>query len=95
MPSVRMYGLNPTYERESAMIRNIFILLPILFILAACGGKSADRVVSEVDSLATANPQKALILIDSIEKSNDLNESQRMSIVWNRSIAHKALGMSL
>lgn len=35
------------------------------------------------------------MLIDSIEKSNDLNESQRMSIVWNRSIAHKALGMSL
>lgn len=58
--------------------RNILLTLLLLPLLAACGGRDADRVELErIDSLASnREPRRALELLDSID-SQSLSESNR------------------
>ena len=38
---------------------------------------------------------QALAILDSLENSDRLDEEEQLHLVWNRALAHQALGMSL
>lgn len=47
------------------------------------------------DELLAINPGKALAVLDSLENTGGLDKEELLHLVWNRAMAHQALGMSL
>lgn len=47
------------------------------------------------DKMLTVNPERVLIILDSLENTGNLDKEEQLHLVWNRAMAHKVLGMSL
>ncbi|WP_052348859.1 tetratricopeptide repeat protein [Segatella paludivivens] len=41
------------------------------------------------------NPVQALAILDSLENESKLDEEEQLHLIWNKALAHQALGMSL
>lgn len=67
----------------------------ITFLLAACGGHQQQTMITDTDRMLEENPQRALAVLDSLENLGSLSDKEQMHLVWNRAMAHQALGMSL
>lgn len=72
----------------------IFVMcfIPMLF---SCNGHHSESVISDTDTLLVNNPKEAIAILDSLEQVSSLNEKEQMHLVWNRALAHQALGLSL
>lgn len=66
--------------------------IPMLF---SCNGHHSESVISDTDTLLVNNPKEAIAILDSLEQVSSLNEKEQMHLVWNRALAHQALGLSL
>lgn len=66
--------------------------IPMLF---SCIGHHSESVISDTDTLLVNNPKEAIAILDSLEQVSSLNEKEQMHLVWNRALAHQALGLSL
>lgn len=63
-------------------------------LLTSCNSpKESDLKLS--DELLANNPGKALAVLDSLENNGGLDREEQLHLVWNRAMAHQALGMSL
>ena len=71
------------------------ILICLIPILISCNGSRSEKVISDTDSLVATNPTQTLTILDSIEKASNLDEKERLHLVWNRALAHQALGMMM
>lgn len=56
---------------------------------------SEENTLELTDKMLTANPERVLAILDSLENAGSLNEKEQFHLVWNRAMAHKMLGMSL
>lgn len=74
--------------------KRIFVMcfIPMLF---SCIGHYSESVISDTDTLLFNNPKEAIAILDSLEQVSSLNEKEQMHLVWNRALAHQALGLSL
>lgn len=74
--------------------KRIFVMcfIPMLF---SCNGDHSESVISDTDTLLVNNPKEAIAILDSLEQLSSLNEKEQMHLVWNRALAHQALGLSL
>ena len=72
-------------------IRYIFILL-IVFV--SCNSSKEKSLILS-DKMLKKNPVKALAILDSLENKSKLDEEEELHLIWNRALAHQALGMSL
>lgn len=74
--------------------KRIFVMcfIPMLF---SCNGHHSESVISDTDTLLVNNPKEAIAILDSLEQVSSLNEKEQMHLVWNRALAHQALGLSL
>ena len=70
-------------------------LLCLIFILFSCKENLNEGVISDTDTLLVNDPKRAIAILDSLEQVSSLNEKERMHLVWNRALAHQALGLSL
>lgn len=68
------------------------ILMVVLF--ASCHS-SEERTLELSDKMLTANPERVLAILDSLENTGGLDRDEQLHLIWNRAMAHKALGMSL
>lgn len=74
------------------LIKYITALAAVL--LTSCNSpKESDLKLS--DELLAINPGKALAVLDSLENTGGLDKEEQLHLVWNRAMAHQALGMSL
>lgn len=74
------------------LIKYITALAAVL--LTSCNSpKESDLKLS--DELLANNPGKALAVLDSLENNGGLDREEQLHLVWNRAMAHQALGMSL
>lgn len=74
--------------------KKIFIIcfVPLLF---SCYGHHSESVISDTDTLLINSPKEAIAILDSLEQVSSFDEKERMHLVWNRALAHQALGLSL
>jgi DNA-binding CsgD family transcriptional regulator len=70
-------------------------LLCLISILFSCKENLNEGVISDTDTLLVNDPKRAIAILDSLEQVSSLNEKERMHLVWNRALAHQALGLSL
>ena len=76
--------------------REIKVLLTLLIpVLMSCNGSQDKNILIYTDTLLVEDPKQALSILDSLDNAGTLNEKNRMHLVWNRAMAHQALGMSL
>ena len=76
--------------------REIKVLLTLLIpVLMSCNGSQDKNILVYTDTLLVEDPKQALSILDSLDNAGTLNEKKRMHLVWNRAMAHQALGMSL
>ena len=61
----------------------------------SCNGSQDKNILIYTDTLLVEDPKQALSILDSLDNAGTLNEKNRMHLVWNRAMAHQALGMSL
>lgn len=52
-------------------------------------------ILSLNDKILKENPAQALVELDSLEKTNDLNDTEQLHVAWNRALAYQSLGISL
>ncbi|MBR3089497.1 MAG: hypothetical protein IKH02_10815, partial [Prevotella sp.] len=71
------------------------LLLIMISALLSCNGNRSANIISDTDSLVKTNPKQVLTILDSIENTSYLGEKERLHLVWNRALAHQALGMSM
>lgn len=71
-----------------------YITALAVVLLTSCNSpKESDLKLS--DELLANNPGKALAVLDSLENNGGLDREEQLHLVWNRAMAHQALGMSL
>lgn len=63
--------------------------------LFSCNGNQREYVISDTATLLVNNPKQAIAILDSLEQVSNLNEKERMHLVWNRALAYYTLGLSL
>ena len=63
-------------------------------IFASCN-LSKEKSLILNDKILKENPVQALAVLDSLENAGELDEEEQLHLVWNRALAHQALGMSL
>lgn len=63
--------------------------------LSSCNGNQREYVISDTATLLVNNPKQAIAILDSLEQVSNLNEKERMHLVWNRALAYYTLGLSL
>lgn len=56
---------------------------------------SEKQTLEFTDKMLTVNPERVLIILDSLENTGNLDKEEQLHLVWNRAMAHKVLGMSL
>ena len=61
----------------------------------SCNGSQDKNILIYTDTLLVEDPKQALSILDSLDNAGTLNDKNRMHLVWNRAMAHQALGMSL
>lgn len=69
-----------------------YIIILIAFVLC---NSSKEKSLILSDKMLKKNPVQALAILDSLENSDRLDEEEQLHLVWNRALAHQALGMSL
>ena len=70
-------------------------MLILISALLSCNGNRSANIISDTDSLVMTNPKQVLTILDSIENTSNLGKKERLHLVWNRALAHRALGMSM
>ena len=73
---------------------NIIRYIILLTVFASCH-PSAERSLRLSDKMLKENPAETLAILDSLENAGGLDEKEQLHLVWNRAMAHLALGMSL
>lgn len=71
------------------------LLLILISVLLSCNRNRSANIISDTDSLVMTNPKQVLTILDSIENTSNLGEKELLHLVWNRALAHQALGMSM
>ena len=66
----------------------------LLTVFVSCH-PSAERSLRLSDKMLKENPAQTLAILDSLENAGGLDEEEQLHLVWNRAMAHQALGMSL
>lgn len=66
----------------------------ILIVFVSCNSSKEKSLILS-DKMLKKNPVQALAILDSLENSDSLDEEEQLHLVWNRALAHQALGMSL
>ena len=66
----------------------------ILIVFVSCNSSKEKSLILS-DKMLKKNPVQALAILDSLENSDRLDEEEQLHLVWNRALAHQALGMSL
>ena len=56
-------------------------IVPTLLSVVSCGQQAADRDIAAADSLSEAAPQRATMLIDSLEGESTMNKSRQMKLL--------------
>ena len=79
---------------KNMKLTKIFLLC-LISILFSCKENLNEGVISDTDTLLVNDPKRAIAILDSLEQVSSLNEKERMHLVWNRALAHQALGLSL
>lgn len=69
-----------------------YIIILIAFV--SCNSSKEKSLILS-DKMLKKNPVQALAILDSLENSDRLDEEEQLHLVWNRALAHQALGMSL
>ena len=69
-----------------------YIIILIAFV--SCNSSKEKSLILS-DKMLKKNPVQALAILDSLENSDRLDEVEQLHLVWNRALAHQALGMSL
>ena len=73
-------------------LKFIMILMAVLF--TSCQS-TKERTLEFSDKMLMVNPERVLVILDSLENTGSLNNEEQLHLVWNRAMAHKILGMSL
>ncbi len=76
-----------------AMKRLLYLFF--LLLLFACSPHNGQDTLTATDSLLTIRPDSALMLLEKMQNIGQMNETGVMHYVWNRAMAHQAMGMSL
>lgn len=76
-------------------LQEIFIKSIILSALFSCNGNQNADVILRTDTVLVRNPKQAIAILDSLEQAGNLNEKDQMHLIWNRTLAYQALGLSL
>jgi hypothetical protein len=66
-----------------------------MFALSACTWSKSYQLLSQSDSLLNSHPDSALKILDGINDAGRLSEEGIMHYLWNQSMAHMNMGMSL
>lgn len=66
----------------------------ILIVFVSCNSSKEKSLILS-NKMLKKNPVQALAILDSLENSDRLDEEEQLHLVWNRALAHQALGMSL
>ncbi len=72
-------------------IRYIFI---VLIVFVSCNSSKEKSLILS-DKMLKKNPVQALAILDSLENESKLDEEEQLHLIWNKALAHQALGMSL
>lgn len=93
-----MIDFNPkisTFEENLRKVMRYIQLVILAILLVSCNFNQQNRSLAETDSMLLKKPERVLAILDSMEKVTSLNDDEQMHLVWNRALAHQALGMSL
>ena len=93
-----MIDFNPkisTFEENLRKVMRYIQLVILAILLVSCNFNQQNRSLAETDSMLLKKPERVLAILDSMEKVASLNDDEQMHLVWNRALAHQALGMSL
>ena len=72
-----------------------YIIFSIAFLLMSCGSNQQKGMIANTDKTLEDDPRQALTILDSLERIGGFSHDVQMHLVWNRAVAHQALGMSL
>ena len=70
-------------------------IVPTLLSVVSCGQQTADRDIAVADSLSEAAPQRAMMLIDSLEGESAMNKSRHMKLLLLKAKVRNKLAMPM
>ena len=70
-------------------------IVPTLLSVVSCGQQAADRDIAVADSLSEAAPQRAMTLIDSLERESTMNKSRHMKLLLLKAKVRNKLAMPM
>ena len=70
-------------------------IVPTLLSVVSCGQQTADRDIAVADSLSEAAPQRAMTLIDSLERESTMNKSRHMKLLLLKAKVRNKLAMPM
>ena len=70
-------------------------IVPTLLSVVSCGQQAADRDIAAADSLSEAAPQRAMMLIDSLEGESAMNKSRQMKLLLLKAKVRNKLAMPM
>ena len=70
-------------------------IVPTLLSVVSCGQQAADRDIAVADSLSEAAPQRAMMLIDSLEGESAMNKSRHMKLLLLKAKVRNKLAMPM
>ena len=70
-------------------------IVPTLLSVVSCGQQAADRDIAVADSLSEAAPQRATMLIDSLEGESTMNKSRQMKLLLLKAKVRNKLAMPM
>ena len=70
-------------------------IVPTLLSVVSCGQQAADRDIAAADSLSEAAPQRAMTLIDSLERESTMNKSRHMKLLLLKAKVRNKLAMPM
>ena len=70
-------------------------IVPTLLSVVSCGQQAADRDIATADSLSEAAPQRAMMLIDSLEGESAMNKSRHMKLLLLKAKVRNKLAMPM
>ena len=70
-------------------------IVPTLLSVVSCGQQAADRDIAAADSLSEAAPQRAMMLIDSLEGESTMSKSRHMKLLLLKAKARNKLAMPM
>ena len=70
-------------------------IVPTLLSVVSCGQQAADRDIAAADSLSEAAPQRAMMLIDSLEGESTMSKSRHMKLLLLKAKVRNKLAMPM